>query len=67
MKRLIILIVLAVALSSCATTNMSGIGTDGKYTGPVVTGQHGEKMVIPNGGKPGITSLFNTVKGLFRH
>ena len=62
MKKLILLTAI-LFVTGCATTGkISSWGTNGKYAGPVVRDQHGHKMVIPNGGLPGIKSIINLIK-----
>lgn len=45
---------LMLGLAGCTTT-----GRD-----VVVYGQHGERMVIPNGGMPGMKGIIGAIKGL---
>ena len=65
MKKLIFSLILVI-FTGCATTKITGIGADGKYVGPIVKGQNGERMVIPNAGRPGVKTWFNLFKGILR-
>ena len=53
LKLVLVLALLATALAGCASTGDR-----------VVYGQHGERMVIPNGGMPGLKGILGALKGL---